>query len=601
MSRLSYRPAIFLRDLLVFVIGVAACAWLLSQAMPHIEGKSYAIDEGELMSLEFPLNIQSTGKNVRAEVTLRQPFLYRPLVEIWVDDCLEDITVDGVTPDGLELPFCGGSLKGLNITNAIPSGTHQLVLRVRDDGGLLRINVRHTLVDPLLLSLLAIITLLCGWFAYRLLGLWGTDRRSWWLLVPIVVGLLLRIGYMVATPHDVRSHEWDRHMEYVDHVAQNGTIPPAAGGWEYHQPPLYYYLAAGWMRGFSLIHIERAQILADLQLLSLLFSLAAFGLGIWIGYLLFPDDKHDRKQAFARTIFIGILATLPSLIYTASRISNDALYQPLSFLFVALLLLWMKNGNIRVWYALALVIALSLLVKFSAIAFIPIALIALYAHGRSDRNTKTVMTGGMLGLIGVLWAWLPILRLMEPDTTRTLVLGNEGMSPLTNIPTSPGLLLTFNPLRVFDLLYNNPVSIDARKEFFWEYFFRSIFFGEFPFPASFERISTLLLLFGMLMIPLLLYGFVIATTKRTRNWLPMIATFLLLLVAAVAYRVQFPHSPNQDFRFSTLLTIPAAWMCVTGAFALRHPIIKRTALSVLAAFPVLCGIFIMKIILSGTA
>jgi hypothetical protein len=43
------------------------------------------------------------------------------------------------------------------------------------------------------------------------------------------------------------------HIDYVQYMFTHWSVPPAQGGWEFYQPPLYYFLSALWMQAGQLL------------------------------------------------------------------------------------------------------------------------------------------------------------------------------------------------------------------------------------------------------------------------------------------------------------------------------------------------------------
>src|SRR5687768_7113857 len=96
---------------------------------------------------------------------------------------------------------------------------------------------------------------------------WKKDIRPYadlWLI--FLIGAMLRVGYTAATPLEIRSYDWHGHLEYLTYVLQEWRIPFDSMGWEMHQAPLYYFVAAGVHLLFS------GESLRGLQLFSLFLS-----------------------------------------------------------------------------------------------------------------------------------------------------------------------------------------------------------------------------------------------------------------------------------------------------------------------------------------
>jgi 4-amino-4-deoxy-L-arabinose transferase-like glycosyltransferase len=132
--------------------------------------------------------------------------------------------------------------------------------------------------------------------------------------------ILLATTFALITPIGYGFDE-DHHLQYVSYVARTGCIPnqdiaeqsvPIEG----HQPPLYYFLAAGWLRVIGTrdavvgCHLLRliSVLLATFNL-ALVFRVAAY----------FPLTGPWR---LAPSLFV---ATLPQFAFVSGMVSNDSL------------------------------------------------------------------------------------------------------------------------------------------------------------------------------------------------------------------------------------------------------------------------------------
>ena len=122
----------------------------------------------------------------------------------------------------------------------------------------------------------------------------------------------------------------------------------------------------------------------------------------------------------------------------------------------------------------------------------------------------------------------------------------------------------FDPVQVARLPFNNTWSDEYRRQYFWEFFFKSSFIGEFRFPEL-TLLASMLMIAAMLCLPLLLLGIVSDLRHRFVAILPVSLSTLALLGAAIAYPAFFAYAPNQDFRFSIPLILPITYYIVRGA------------------------------------
>lgn len=560
---------------------------------PRIHPGIYSIDGGAPLPFQLPLTTPSQGKMLTIDFDLTTPMGYAPSLLMSADDCVVSLHVNGVDArtDDRAQGYCSSTLMPLRISSLLDQNTNHFTVVLEDHGGLATFDLRMSVSDPLFVGswILGIALVLA--YLYLSKRLLGWEHADLGVAVIVLFGIALRALYVFVTPVGLRSHEWDKHTEYIQSMAENFSVPPAAGGWEFHQPPLYYALTSLWMRIGTLAGRGPEVLLRDLQLFSLFVSIVTLSVGVAIGSLLF----HEPKKRTGRLLFTLFIATFPSIVFFSSRISNDILAQLFSVLFLFFLLRWWRWRGTKDFLGLSLTIALALLTKTSALLLLAIALLS-FALARGLPVLKKVRLSALTILLCLLIAgWLPVLRYgIETDTTRSRVLGNEGMHPLVALTNTPSAFLTANPLEILRHPYIDPNSDESRRQYFPEYFFRSAFTGEFSFPESFRVLSFLILLFGMISLPLIALGCFADIREDYQKSLPLLITLSLGCIAVLGYRILFPYAPNQDFRFVTFLVIPCSYFAMAGARFLPGPL-KRYGMSILTALAILCGLFFLKL------
>ena len=383
----------------------------------------------------------------------------------------------------------------------------------------------------------------------------------WSLWIVLVLAVALRVTYLAKTPYTVREHDVAAHIDYIHYMAEHWSVPPADDGWEFHQPPFYYAVAGlVWSAGTA-AGWERDSILIGIQILSILFSVLFVIIAWWIGRMVFAQKRIGEWAAF-----LLVVAVFPALLLTSSRITNDSLAVAMGGLSIALLLQWHKSGNRRDWYLLAVALSFFLLTKITGLLLIPVAL-GLYAWRERLQWKKAMAPLAMFLLIlAALTAWYPLVRMHEL-TDRSAIPGEEGLDPGVLLPTAPENFLTFHPVKIVEIPYVNPWSDESRRQYFWEYWFRSAFLGEWNFEDALLPWSRAVLVGGL---GLMFFAFVGLWTTfqrgRAMEWwvLPAALVFLVFLGGAVAYRFQNTCACAQDFRYVFPVVIPWALFVAAG-------------------------------------
>ncbi len=540
--------------------GLLCTGILLFRATSSLVGKAvYRYDSGTTHAIDLPFFVSSEGKKIDIRFPLTLPALHPNIFRVKPDDCIDSMEIDGKQVDD-RIAFCDfGAGKPVDLSPYLRPGVNQVHAVLSDSGGIGGLSFAVSVRDPLALTL-GVAALAFAIWAIAIIMLL-LPRRFVWPAAPLLFALatVLRWWYVFVTPFNTRGHDTDAHIDYIQFVLRTFRIPLAVDSWEFHQPPLYYFLAAIVAKLSTWAGYTWTAVLGILQGFSLLLSIITYGIALWISTLLIP-----RQDGRSRLLYGALLAVFPSLVFLASAISNDPLYQCLVIAVVAFLLHWWHTGKWRSWYATVFLIALASLTKVSASAFIPLAFFCLLVRRKVRWRTKFLH--GFLGflLIVVLSGWLPVMRLMEPNPIRTLTLGNDGMNGQLLIPNKPSSFLVFNPVQILKIPYNNPWNDGSRRTYFWEYFFRSAFFGEYDFPGLVRPFAVSTLFFGLLMLPFIVAGFLWSILRRTYALLPIWLLTLLIITSSLSYRFRFPYAPNQDFRFVVVLLIPLAFFAVAG-------------------------------------
>lgn len=546
---------------------------------------------------EMPFFLPTLLDSLTVDTVMTLGTLRPSLFNLRPDDCIVGMAINGVRLPSTLVEFCEyGGGRTVNLAPYVQTGVNFVHFEIGDTGGAGGMSLSMSRFDHLFLLELFLLSAFLFWYGLMLCRLPFLQNLRPLPLI-FLSGTILRLLYVSATPMTVRTHDLDGHIEYIRFVVSHWTIPAAQAGWEFHQPPFYYFLAAAWVKLWTIIGVGVHRSIELLQIPSLLCSIAALSLGLWSALLLFPKATDRCSHG----LFLGILATFPGLLYVSARVSNDALAHLLAFAFFALLLQWWRTGSVQQWYLLCLVGALAFLTKISAAPLLLTALLCFALRPGLPIRRKVQHAGGWILLLLLLTGWLPVLRLLlEQDPSRSMALGNQGMNDALAISGSFRSFAVFHPLEILQMPFNNPFADDEHRRSFFDYFFRSAFFGEYQFD-SLRRFCVSILVLGLSIIPLIVMGFLRSWPRRrtTDTFLPVFITFLTVLLAAVGYAWIFRYAPNQDFRFSVLLIAPLAYYAVRGIGALPWGWLQRVARLLLLLFCLLNAAFIAALFRFG--
>lgn len=552
MFRLLTLPATFA----LFLALMAQTVYLSDALTFRCEHGTWGLRDGaERSPLALPLSFDRQGIFT---VTCDVPFtLAAPqYLEVQPDECLESLTLNGNQVDTRSFPICEYDVPTtIDVRGLLHAGTNRFEAVVRNVGGIggLQVHVAHT--DTLRMLPIACLLLLCTLFGLLLTFLYGrTHAALCGLLWLAALGTVLRVSYASVTPLTVRGHDWDGHVAYIEHVADHWTLPLPSSGWQMYQPPLYYFLNAPVFKLAQQSGLPRLAAWSLVQNVSLLLSLLTLAAALWGGLQLF--DAHRQKLAL--WTYAAVMALCPGLIFLAPRVNNDVLEQLWAFVSFGLLLRWWNVRRTRDWVLLSVCVALGLVTKTNIILLLPLILLCLLNAPGLTRRATLLLSAVFVTVIVTGAGWYTVLRAGQTDDSRSLLVGNYRR--LTNfVENSPVTLTVFNPVEVLRHPYNNPYSNEARRAYLWEYLYRTVFTGEFDFGAWRLPLVRLMLLFGFVPLFFLLGRALWELLSWERRTLPVWAGFWILIGAQFLQRLLFPYSSSQDFRFSVILLVPAAF------------------------------------------
>jgi len=380
----------------------------------------------------------------------------------------------------------------------------------------------------------------------------------------VLLGIGLRILYFLATPYDVRGQDTGSHIEYIEHVAETLSIPNAADGWEFHQAPLYYFLSGRWYRFASEAFApSKESLLYQIQLGSLIVSIATFLIAIWLGSVLFAAINERRH----RNLFALSIAIFPALIFVGARITNNGLYNLLLFLALGLLVRYYKSGSLEDWYSAVLMLSVTIITRISGLLMLPVALACFVLQKNTPKKRLHFMSALLIGAI--LTGWYPYVRLfVEDDARNTISIGNQNMNGALRVDNTIVNFTTFNPIEILKVPFNDPWKDEARRMYFWEYFFKSALYGEIRFAEELKGIAIFMNLLALILTLAIIRGIVIAFRRRPPELVPMGLTLAFAMTAHFWYRITKAFAANQDFRFSIILIIPLTYFLVIGITSL---------------------------------
>lgn len=553
-SRGKYRRT-WADEIIVLIIAVAL-GTLLWQAAPVPDDVHYRFGNMEEERGELPLSFDAKDVDEELEISFmlwRSPILSPMRFVLRGDDCVTAMIINGQSVPSAQLAPCIIDVpRTIDLQNMLHKGDNHISVHIRDTGGRMGFAFKVSPRDPVMLTLrlsLLVFLMILG----CLLATRCTSRTARIMLLIVVAGIILRLIYADVTPFNTRGNDDDGHREYIEFLLEHRSIPQAHEGWQFYQPPLYYAIAAlpyGIVRAAS---GNSALALKSVQALSILISVGVLLLSWSIATLLFTG----KRSGGSRILFILIMALAPGMIILSPKVNNDALVHLLIVAGITLLLWTWRTPTLVRWCATVIVLSFGILTKMNALPMLLAALGCMILHPTLTRRERITWCALGITLALCMTEWLLILRMMEDDPVRQLV-GNAGsLHSGLRLSNTAASWLTFRPNEILHMPFNNAWGHTMGRGMFWEYFFRSAFFGEFSFDKL-RLIARALLFCGVLALPLSLAGLLALLRHSWRTAGPMAAILCCTLGAHIVFRARYPFSPSQDFRYSPQLLLPIA-------------------------------------------
>ncbi len=539
--------------LLAFVL-LLVLGW---NALPSIGRGTFRIDNGPTAQADLPLEISRDKTRIDVTFPLFVPGLAPHRVVVVADDCIEQLTVNDVAftdPSARVCDYVNGRI--LDLSPLLHHGRNEVTATVHNVGG-------HSGLDVSLrgdyqsVALAMALLLVAGGAAFRVMRFRGASPGHMRLLAVFLGGAALRVLYVLSTRPALRGHDTDQHLDYVRYMTVHWHPPPPHEGFEFYQPPLYYFLAGLIRRLDALRESVQAEALFHLQLFSLGLSLLALGAALWV--------VHRELAASAEQVLCAsLIAVFPGMIFFASRINNDVLVLAVGFVAFALLVRFWTGARTTVWVAFSACVGVGLLSKSNSLVLVAVGLgcVALRRGIRLPRRARLVALH--VAILGLVAGWFVVRRALEERrASKFLVSNTAALSHRLVLPNSLGALFGMHPLEMVRHPYNRPWD-DSVGRRLWEYFVRSSLFGEFDFGDRLLPLCQLLLVLLAMLALIGLRGWWRSLRTRLQDDLPMHLLLVLSLVSHLAFRFLSPFSPSQDFRYSFLLLLPCAFFVARG-------------------------------------
>lgn len=383
------------------------------------------------------------------------------------------------------------------------------------------------------------------------------QRRARLLLGILFAGLVLRVGYMLATPASVRGHDLGQasaasggHGAYLLTLIETHRLPQTFAH-QFYQQPLYYLLAAplSWFVNFLLGRANDPVALVDgAKLVSCFASCGC----LLVARRLCDALKLDRRGA---CIALTVTTFLPEFYLLAGRVGPDALTVFWMLLAFYQTCLWVEKQSWGRTIALAITFGCALCTKVSCgviALFTAVCMIVIF--GREFRAGRAKAMIGKLAVFGVvsvpLGMWYSLRNLFR--------FGQPLGYVVEIVKTSELYRGNVSKLRVFvpywRELIASPYADPWKDNSYPVYVVKSALFGEFTYdvPLWLPRVLLAVNIFLVLAAIGAAVWLLIRCKNHNRGLLLSVgvpALWTLLYGSSVLFNLSYPYGCTMDFRY----------------------------------------------------
>lgn len=463
------------------------------------------------------------------------------------------------------------------------------------------------------------------------------------LVLMLVAGYILRVGYMLYTAATARQYDtwtknFDGHEAYAWTIFSTGALP-STNVYQFYHPPLNAMVQAGFMHfmqgltdfltnAFSLgdyfpmafafskpqyVDETRYFLYSSCQILSVLYSFT-------IALFSVKTLSLFRLSEKTKTIAAAFVVFYPRNMQVSGQLNNDALSFMLGILAVYFALKWQKCGKNPLWIiACALAVGLGMMTKLSAATIcLPIAGIFIYefictiAKKKDSVRLPYIIAQYLLFLTicAPIGLWFQVYAYQKFGQQFGHVFSNLNHLLYTgDYSFFQRFIFTFDAKEFFGSLYCRPFDFNY---YLFHYALRSSIFGEFSYWQG-ESFAVSATVFAYLAAIALFAGVVWCVVLYFKNrkkgdnvfkrvgipFTDILFVFLFMqsqVLSEVYFYIKMPYACTMDFRYIMPMILA---MGLTIAFV-RQTLEadgSKTSIVINRAILLTCGMFLTASVL----
>ena len=491
----------------------------------------------ESVSLPFGKNIE-INKPFNMEFDIVSPYNFSYNMWIIPDDCADKITVGNKDIDLSKFKDNCSFSRGFLLADSVIAPYRQsrethysVTLRNMGGPGGFMFFVKMNSIVGHAINILAFISLAL-FFAFVARRL----RFGKTLIALLFIGILFRCFFFMAMPYKKFSMDVEGHIEYIQYVIENHSVPNEHDCWSCYHPPVYYVSAAP---SYVLSEFLGIPGTTGLQSFSLMLSV----LTAFFGLLFLKKILDGRSLILASSLWLF----WPLMIMVTPRIGNDSMFYLMHVLCMWAGINYVKNGCGK--YLVASVVASALALWTKSTGLVSVGMVFLFvvsgflANKQLHKPSKTEIVSWVMFV--VLVVAFVIQRLQGGE----LVGNASALNSFMRVPNFAFNYLYFDLRNFLEYPFTSGWDSAMGRDFFWNYALKSSMFGEWSMlPTTNGRFwATMMSVFLLGLIVYAIRGFW-KTRLNLVHWL-LLLQGIAFIASLMALRIKYPFACSNDFRY----------------------------------------------------
>lgn len=379
----------------------------------------------------------------------------------------------------------------------------------------------------------------------------------------IIAGLAMRIGYMLYTPCNVRSHDLygidmhsSGHASYLLWLTENGSLPQS-NNIQLYQQPFFYIVGSLFSRLIN-------TVLSNTNEFMIVDAAKTVSCAASCMILLTAESLCDTFKLKDREKLAAMLiAAFHPCFFLSIRITPDILCTFFMTLALFFTFRWYDEPNIKNTIILAFVYGFGVMTKISAAVpalFTAVVFaVKLFQKIKEKKAKPLIVKLAVFGFISLpLGLWYSVRNYIRFGQAPWYVMRvTEGENSKIYIGDR-SLLERFVIPDIKSIFASPYVNITEEYNFF-VYSVKTSLFGEFSYDVP-KAVPIVLFFTALILSSAASIAAVwsLIHSKKDKRTAALAAVCIMFLASVVTFGIKYPHICSIDFRYSTFLIIPFA-------------------------------------------